>query len=116
MRFRPNRRASTDHAPGPIIASATPNAANTRGIDELLKWNKRRDSSAPAMNKPAMGGRITSASKAFRAGDQHARKRLRQWLCAEHKVSWPAFRRFPLDSLHTTFGLVRLEEWKRSFS
>lgn len=55
MRFRPNRRASTDHAPGPIIASATPNAAKTVGIDELLKWNARRDNSAPAMNKPAMG-------------------------------------------------------------
>ena len=55
MRFRPNRRASTDHAPGPIIASATPNAANTIGIDELLNWNKRRANSAPARNKPAMG-------------------------------------------------------------
>ena len=26
-------------------------------------------------------------SKAYRAVDQHARKRLRQWLCAKHKVS-----------------------------
>ena len=25
-------------------------------------------------------------SKAYRAVDQHARKRLRQWLCAKHKV------------------------------
>ena len=34
-------------------------------------------------------------SKAYRAVEQHARKRLRQWLCAKHKVSWPATARFP---------------------
>ena len=26
-------------------------------------------------------------SKAYRAVERHARKRLRQWLCAKHKVS-----------------------------
>ena len=29
-------------------------------------------------------------SKAYRAVEQHACKRLRQWLCAKHKVVWPA--------------------------
>ena len=28
-------------------------------------------------------------SKAYRAVERHARKRLRQWLCAKHKVAWP---------------------------
>jgi len=66
MRFRPNRRASTDHAPGPIIASAAPNAANTICMEALLKWNKRRDSSATHMNRPAIGvqrPRINSAEQ-----------------------------------------------------
>ena len=59
---------------------------------------------------------LGSASRAYRAIEQHACKRLRQWLCTKHKVSWPAFRRFPPESLHTTFGLVRLTQRKRSFS
>ena len=59
---------------------------------------------------------LGSASKAYRAIDLHARKRLRQWLCAKHQVPWPAFGRFPHDSLHSTFGLIRLGERKRSFS
>jgi RNA-directed DNA polymerase len=59
---------------------------------------------------------LGSASKAYRAIEQHACKRLRQWLCIKHKESWPAFGRFPPESLHTTFGLVRLTQRKRSFS
>ena len=47
-------------------------------------------------------------SKAYRAVEQHARKRLRQWLCAKHKVSWPATRQFPEAALHDVLGLVRL--------
>ncbi|MHB1857975.1 MAG: group II intron maturase-specific domain-containing protein [Acidobacteriaceae bacterium] len=34
--------------------------------------------------------RLGPVSKAYRAVDRHARKRLRQWLCAKHKVSWLA--------------------------
>jgi RNA-directed DNA polymerase len=47
-------------------------------------------------------------SKAYRAVEQHARKRLRQWLCAKHKVSWPATKQFPDAVLHDVLGLVRL--------
>ena len=47
-------------------------------------------------------------SKAYRAVDQHARKRLRRWLCSKHKESWPAVKRFPEAALHDVFGLVRL--------
>jgi group II intron reverse transcriptase/maturase len=59
---------------------------------------------------------LGSASKAYRAVERHACKRLRQWLCTKHKVAWPAFGKFPPESLHTTFGLVRLTQRKRSFS
>jgi len=54
-------------------------------------------------------------SKAYRAVERHARKRLRQWLCAKHQVPWPAMKRFPEASLHEVRGLVRLSERTHSF-
>jgi RNA-directed DNA polymerase len=47
-------------------------------------------------------------SKAYRAVDRHAQKRLRQWLCTKHKVQWPAVKRFSAESLYDVFGLVCL--------
>ena len=47
-------------------------------------------------------------SKAYRAVDQHTRRRLRQWLCAKHKLPGPGTARYPDDLLHEEFGLVRL--------
>jgi group II intron reverse transcriptase/maturase len=55
-------------------------------------------------------------SKAYRAVDRHARKRLRQWLCAKHKAPWPATGKFSEASLHDRFGLVRLTGRTHSFS
>jgi RNA-directed DNA polymerase len=49
-------------------------------------------------------------SKAYRAVDQHTRKRLRQWLCAKHKVAWPGKTRFPTASFYKVLGLVSLTE------
>jgi RNA-directed DNA polymerase len=54
-------------------------------------------------------------SKAYRAVEQHARKRLSQWLCAKHKVSWPGTEKFPEPDLHDVLGLVRLTRRTRSF-
>ena len=54
-------------------------------------------------------------SKAYRAVEQHARKRLRQWLCAKHKVSWPATKQFPEAAVHEKLGLVRITVRTRSF-
>jgi group II intron reverse transcriptase/maturase len=54
-------------------------------------------------------------SKAYRAVEQHARKRLRRWLCAKHKVSWPATKQFPEAALHDMLGLVRVTRRTRSF-
>jgi RNA-directed DNA polymerase len=53
-------------------------------------------------------------SKAYRAVEQHARKRLRQWLCAKYKVHWPATKQFPDADLHDVLGLVRLTTRTRS--
>jgi RNA-directed DNA polymerase len=53
-------------------------------------------------------------SKAYRAVEQHARKRLRQWLCTKYKVAWPATKQFPEAALHDGLGLVRLTTRTRS--
>jgi len=47
-------------------------------------------------------------SKAYRAVERHARKRLRQWLCAKHKLDRPATKQYPDADLHAVLGLVRL--------
>ncbi len=54
-------------------------------------------------------------SKAYRAVEQHARKRLRQWLCTKHKVAWPATQQFPEAAVYDELGLVRLTTRTRSF-
>jgi group II intron reverse transcriptase/maturase len=51
---------------------------------------------------------LGSVSKAYRAVERHTRRRLRQWLCAKHKVRGVGTTRFPDDTLHEKFGLVRL--------
>jgi hypothetical protein len=53
-------------------------------------------------------------SKAYRAVERHARKRLRQWLCAKHKVSGRGTGRFPAQAVHDELGLVRLSTRTRS--
>ena len=47
-------------------------------------------------------------SNAYQAVDQHARKRLRQWLCAKHKVVGAGTGRFPEPFLDHVLGLVCL--------
>jgi len=54
-------------------------------------------------------------SKAYRAVDQHAGRRLRQWLCAKHQVAGRATGKYPDAYLHQMLGLVRLTERTRSF-
>jgi group II intron reverse transcriptase/maturase len=54
-------------------------------------------------------------STAYQAVDQHARNRLLQWLCAKHKLVWPAAKRFPEKSLHDVLGLVCLTKRTSNF-
>src|SRR5260221_2837870 len=51
---------------------------------------------------------LGTVSTAYLAVESHARKRLLQWLCAQHKLVWPAAKRFPEASLHDVLGLVCL--------
>src|SRR5271169_997109 len=54
-------------------------------------------------------------SHAYRAIERHARRRLRQWLCAKHKLPGAGTARYPNDALHEKFGLVRLAQRTASF-
>src|ERR1700751_1506295 len=54
-------------------------------------------------------------SKAYRAVERHTRRRLRQWLCAKHKVAGAGTGRYLDDLLHERFGLVRLTQRTASF-
>jgi group II intron reverse transcriptase/maturase len=54
-------------------------------------------------------------SKAYRAVEQHACKRLRQWLCGKHSLAWPATKKFSDAVLHDELGLVRLSTRTHSF-
>ena len=54
-------------------------------------------------------------SKAYRAVERHARKRLRQWLCSKHSISWQATKKFSDAVLHDELGLVRLTTRTHSF-
>jgi RNA-directed DNA polymerase len=51
---------------------------------------------------------LAPVSKVYRAVEKHAGKRLRQWLCAKHKLVWPGTKRYPKDSLPKVLGLVCL--------
>jgi len=54
-------------------------------------------------------------SKAYRVVDAHARHRLRQWLCAKHKVKGQGTSRFSDEYLDQTLGLVKLQLQTRNF-
>ena len=55
-------------------------------------------------------------SQAYRAIDQHVCRRLRQWLCAKHKVQGQGTARFPDEYLYEVLRLARLGPRTRRFS
>lgn len=59
--------------------------------------------------------RLGPVSKAYAAVDNHARKRLRQWLCRKHKVWGQGTSRFPDKHLYDELHLVRLSAKTRNF-
>jgi RNA-directed DNA polymerase len=54
-------------------------------------------------------------SRAYRAIDRHCCNRLRQWLCAKHKVKTRGTSRFPDQYLYDELGLIRLSARTKSF-
>jgi group II intron reverse transcriptase/maturase len=59
--------------------------------------------------------RLGPVSRAYRAIDRHSCHRLRQWLCAKHKVKNRGMSRFPDRHLFEELGLIRLSERTRDF-
>jgi hypothetical protein len=55
-------------------------------------------------------------SKFYAAIEQHARRRLRRWLCAKHKLAKASTGKYPDERLNDRFGLVRLTKRTRGFS
>jgi RNA-directed DNA polymerase len=58
---------------------------------------------------------LGSVSAAYRAVDQHVRRRLRQWLCEKHRVRRPGTGRFPDTYIHEGLGLLRLPRVTHTF-
>ena len=52
---------------------------------------------------------------AYAAIDQHATRRLRQWLCRKHQVWSGRYVRFPDERLRQEYGLTRLAVRTTSF-
>jgi len=55
-------------------------------------------------------------SKAYKAVDQHLCRRLRQWLCAKHKVPGRGTSRFPDAYLYHELNLIQLSQRTQNFS
>src|SRR5215831_9532974 len=51
---------------------------------------------------------LGAVSNAYSAVDQHARRRLRRWLCDKHSEPRPGYKRFPEASLQSVYGLIQL--------
>jgi RNA-directed DNA polymerase len=58
--------------------------------------------------------RLGPVSKAYRIVDRHVRHRLRQWLCAKHKVQGQGTSQYPDEYLDRTLGLIRLQSRTRN--
>ena len=60
--------------------------------------------------------RLGPVSKAYAAVDNHARRRLRRWLCRKHKVRGQGTSRFPDAYLNEHLNLVQLSAKTGNFS
>ena len=58
---------------------------------------------------------LGQVSPAYSTVDQHAVRRLRQWLCRKHKVRTGKYVRFPNERLWNDYGLTRLAPRTTSF-
>jgi Group II intron, maturase-specific domain len=97
--------------------------ANLR--DEIREWTDRRwlwteiEDRVARLNRLLLGWSnyfcLGPVSRAYRAIDRHGRHRLRQWLCAKHKVKSRGTSRFPDQYLNDKLGLLRLSARTKSF-
>lgn len=93
-----------------------------REISEMTqgRWRfKDEEEQVAAINRKLTGWSnyfcLGSVSKAYGAVDLHVIRRLRQWLCAKHKVRGTGVSRFSAEYLTFELGPVRLPRIKRNF-
>jgi group II intron reverse transcriptase/maturase len=111
---------------GCAYISTVPSQKRVKRICEAISELTRRDQTlldpgivVAKLNRVMIGWAnyfcLGPVSKAYRAVNSHACKRLRQWLCAKHKVFGSGNGRFPEKSLHQVLGLVCLTTRTSSF-
>ncbi len=93
-----------------------------KAISEMTRRSQTQQDAATlvaALNRKINGWAnyfcLGPVSKAYRAVEEHTRRRLRQWLGVKHKEQAGGTTRFPLLALHQKFGLVRLTARTTSF-
>jgi group II intron reverse transcriptase/maturase len=93
-----------------------------KAISEMTRRSQTQQDAATlvgALNRNINGWAnyfcLGPVSQAYRAVEEHTRRRLRQWLCVKHKEPAGGTTRFSLHALHQKFGLVRLTARTASF-
>jgi len=86
------------------ISAETGRNRTTLPVEEVVKTLNQK------LNGWANYFCLGPVSRAYRAVDQHTRKRLRQWLCIKHKVKWPGKKKFKTVDFYKVLGLVSLTE------
>ena len=111
---------------GRAYLGTKPSAKKVRRICAAISENTGRhmtllavEELVPRLNRMLVGWAnyfcLGPVSQAYRAIDQHVCRRLRQWLCAKHKVQGQGFARFPDQHLYQRLGLARLGPRTRTF-
>ena len=109
--YRPNGKGA--------YIGTRPSQASVQGIcRKISEWTAprhgqmSREEMIEHLNRSMTGWanyfHLGQVSPAYNAIDQHAVRRLRQWLCRKHKVKAGKYVRFPDKRLREEYGLVRL--------
>ena len=111
---------------GRAYLGTTPSKKRVQRICEAISEETRRNKTlldrktvVETLNRMMIGWAnyfcLGPVSKAYRAVEHHAHRRLRQWLRAKHNLQGPAIKKYPAASLHDKLGLARLTTRTSSF-
>ena len=99
-------------APDVSCIYEVPMTLAAEGLDEQNRTLLAQETVITTLNRIMIGWAnyfcLGPVSPAYRAVERHARKRLRQWLCAKHKLRGQASKQFSITTLHQVQGLVEL--------
>ena len=111
---------------GRAYLGTTPSKKRVQRIWEAISEETRRNKTwrdrktvVETLNRMMIGWAnyfcLGPVSKAYRAVEHHARRRLRHWLRAKHNLQGSASKKYPEASLHDKLGLARLSTRTSSF-